>query len=112
MASYPPRSDTRLMALDSVAVIAESSEKEEEEEGDKGIEKMDLSTSRHSPKRSRSEGDEVTSKNTSSAELRLEEVDPRSALDVSPISSGPPLCKKLRSDAWDLDEMFEDDDSE
>ena len=107
MASYPPRSDTRMTALDSVEAISESSEKEEE-----GIGDTELGTSRHSPKRGRSEDDEVTSKHTSSAELRLEVTDPKSALEVTPISSCPPLRKKLRSDVWDFDEMFEDDDSE
>ena len=95
------------MALDSVAAISESSEKDDDDP-----EETELSTSRHSLKRGRSDDDEVTSKHTSLTELRLEAAGPETALEVTPISSRPPLSKKLRSDAWDLDEMLDDDDSE
>ena len=105
---YPPRSDAKLTTLDSVAAtVSESSEKDHED-----LEETELSTTRHSLKRGRSDDDEVTSKHTSLNELRLEAADPEKALEVTPISSCPPLHKKLRADAWDLDDMFDDDDSE
>ena len=50
----------------------------------------------------------MTSKHTSSTNLRLEDVDPMLALDVSPISARPP--KKPRNDTWNLDEVLGDDD--
>ena len=52
----------------------------------------------------------MTSKHTSSTNLKLEDVDPRLALDVAPMSARPP--KKPRNDTWDLDNMLDDDDSE
>ena len=104
---YPPRSDAKLTTLDSVAAISQSSDKD-----DNDPKETELSTSRHSLKRGRSDDDGVTSKHTSSTELRLEAADPEKALEVTPISSRPLLHKKPRADAWDLDDMLDDDDSE
>ena len=100
---YPPLSDGKLTAVDSV-VDSESAEKEEDI-----VEETDHSTSRHSLKHGRSEDEEVTSKHTSSTDLKLEDVDPKLALDVAPISARPP--KKPRNDTWDLDEVLGDDDN-
>ena len=92
---YPPRSDVKLTALDSVATtVSESSEK-----GDDDPKETKLSTSRHSLKRGRSDDDEVTSKHTSSAKLQLDVVNPEKALAVTPISTRSPLHKKPRANA-------------
>ena len=99
---YPPLSDSRLTALDLVA-DSESTDKEEEA----AVEETEQSTSKHS-KCDRSEDDEVTSKHTSSTGPRPEDIDPRVALDVVPISSRPP--KKPCTDTWNLDNMLDDDD--
>ena len=105
---YPPRSDARLTTLDSAAtVVSESSENDDDDDP----KETELSTSRHSLKRGRSDDDEATSKHTSSAELQLDTADPEKALAVTPISSRSPLHKKPRADAWGLD-MLDDGDSE
>ena len=67
---------------------------------------MEQSTS----KQDESEDEEVISKNTSSTDPRAEDTDPSYALKVEPLDSRPP--KKQRRDAWDLDNMLDDDDSE
>ena len=41
----------------------------------------------------------------------MEEGHSKEVLNVSPISSRPPPAKKVRSDAWDI-EVLDDDDSE
>ena len=69
-------------------------------------EETEQSTSKHSK---RDEDDEVTSKHTSSTDLKPEGVDSGAALDVIPINSRPP--KRPRIDAWNLDTMLDDDDA-
>ena len=54
-----------------------------------------------------SEEEEVTSKST---DLRAEDTDPSYVPKVEPLDSRPP--KKQRKDAWNLDNMLDDDDSE
>ena len=88
--------------------ISESSEKDDDDDP----KETDLSTSRHSLKRGRSDDDEATSKHTSSAELQLDTANPEKALAVTPISSRSPLHKKPRADAWDLEDMLDDEDSD
>ena len=88
--------------------VSESSEKDDDDD----LEETELSTSRHSLKRGYSDDDEATSKHTSSAELQFDTANPEKALAVTPISSRSPLHKKPRADAWDLEDMLDDDDSE
>ena len=71
-------------------------------------EETEHSSSKHSPKHSRSEEEEVTSKHTSSTDLGAEDANPSQGLNVPPLDSRPP--KKQRKDAWDL--ALDDDDSE
>ena len=63
-----------------------------------------------SRKRDHNEEDEVTSKHTTSSDRMLEDIDPKMALEVAPISSRPPLPKKIRNDTWDLDDILDDDE--
>ena len=102
---YPPRSDTRLTALDTAAP-SESSDRYEDI-----AEETEHSTSLPSFKRGRQDEEEVTSKNTSSGDFFLDEDHPKQVLSVSPLSSRPPPAKKIRSNAWDIEEL-DDDDSE
>lgn len=67
-------------------------------------------TEQSTSKQDESEEEEVTSKHTSSTDLRAEDTDPSYAPKVEPLDSRPP--KKQRRDAWDLDNMLDDDDSE
>ena len=53
----------------------------------------------------------MTSKNTSSGDFLLDEDHPKQVLSVPPLSSRPPAEKKIRSNAWDIEEL-DDDDSE
>ena len=103
--SYPPRSDARLTAPDTTAP-SESSDRYEDI-----AEETEHSTSLRSSKRGRQDDEEVTSKHTSSGDLIRDEGHSKEVLNVSPISSHPPPAKKVRSDAWDI-EVLDDDDSE
>ena len=87
--------------------VSESSDKGDDED----LEETELSTSRHSLKRGRSDDDEATSKHSSSAKLQLDADNLEKALAVTPLSSHSPLHKKQRASAWDL-EILDDDDSE
>ena len=58
----------------------------------------------------RREDEEVISKNTSWTDPRAEDTDPSYALKVKPLDSRPP--KRQRRDAWNLDNMLDNDDSE
>ena len=91
-----------LTAADSVA-DSESAVKE-----DDIAEETEHSSSKHSPKHSRSEEEEVNAKHTSSIGLGVEDADPSQGLNVPPLDSRPP--KKQCKDAWDL--SLDDDDSE
>ena len=73
---------------------------------------MDHSTSLRSSKRGRPDDDEATSKHTSSGDFVLDEGHSKPVLNVSSISSRPPPSKKIRSDAWNLEILDDDDDSE
>ena len=75
------------------------------EEEEALAEETKQSTSKHSK---RDEVDEVTSKHISSTDPKPEDVDSGAALDIVPISSRPP--KRPRTDAWNLDNMLDDDD--
>ena len=75
-------------------------------------EETDHSTSLRSSKRGRPDDDEATSKHTSSGDVIVDEFQSKTVLNVSPISSRPPPAKKIRSDAWDLEILDDDDDSE
>ena len=71
-------------------------------------EETEHSSSKHSPKHSQGEEEEVISKNTSSTDLGVEDADLGQALNIPPLDSRPP--KRQRKDAWDL--ALDDDDSE
>jgi hypothetical protein len=75
-------------------------------------EETDHSTSLRSSKRGRPDDDEATSKHTSSGDVIVDEGQSKPVLNVSPISSRLPPAKKIRSDAWDLEILDDDDDSE
>ena len=75
-------------------------------------EETDQSTSLRSSKRGHPDDDEATSKHTSSGDVIIDEGQSKPDLNVSPISSRPPPTKKIRSDAWDLEILDDDDDSE
>ena len=69
-------------------------------------EETEHSSSKHSPKHSRGEEEEVNSKNTSSTDLGVEDANTSQALNVPPLDSRPP--KKQPKDAWDM--ALDDDD--
>ena len=71
---------------------------------------MPEGTEQSTSKQDESEDEEVISKNTSSTDPRAEDIDPSYALKVKPLDSRPP--KRQRRDAWNLDNMLDDDDSE
>ena len=77
---------------------------------EKDDEIMPEGTEQSTSKQDESQDKEVISKNTSSTDLRAEDTDPSYALMVEPLDSRPP--KKQRRDAWHLDNMLDDDDSE
>ena len=99
---YPPLDDNKLTAVD----LSNSESAGEEDEEEAPVEETEHSTSRRSK---RDEDEEVSSKHTASTDPRTEDVDSGAALDIAPISMRPP--KKPRVDAWDLDNMLDDDDS-
>ena len=101
--SYPPRSDTRLTAPDTTAP-SKSSDRYEDI-----AKETEHSTSLRSSKRGRRDDEEVTSKNTSSGDFFLDEDHPKQDLSVPPLSSRPPPAKKIRSNAWDIEELDDDD---
>ena len=103
--SYPPRSDARLTAPGTTAP-SESSDRYEDVAGE-----TDHSTSLRSSKRGRPDDDEATSKHTSSGDFIFDEGHSKPVLNVPPISSRSPPAKKIRSDAWDI-EILDEDDSE
>ena len=103
--SYPPRSDARLTAPDTTAP-SESSDRYEDV-----AEETDHSNSLRSSKGGRPDDDEATSKHTSSGDFILDEGHSKPVLNVPPISSRSPPAKKIRSDAWDI-EILDEDDSE
>ena len=96
--------DTRLTAPDTTAP-SESSDRYEDI-----AEETEHSTSLRSSKRGHQD-EEVTSKNTSSGDFILDEGHSKQVLSVPPLSSRPPPAKKIRSNAWDIEEL-DDDDSE
>ena len=104
--SYPPRSDARLITFDTTAP-SESSDRYEDV-----AEETDHNTSQRSSKRGRPDDDEAISKHPSSGDVIVDEGQSKPVLNVSPISSRPPPATKIRSDAWDLEILDDDDDSE
>ena len=81
--------------------------------GDEDEEEAPVDGTEHSTsKRSKhdDDDDEVSSKHTVSSDPRAEDVDSEAPLYIAPISTCVP--KKPRIDAWDLDNVLDDDDSE
>ena len=79
----------------------------DEDEEEAPVDGTDHSTSKRSK---HDDGEEVNSKHTASSDPRAEDVDSGAPLNVAPISMRAP--KRPRIDAWDLDNVLDDDDSE
>ena len=100
---YPPLDDNKLTAVD----LSNSESIGDEDEEEAPVDGTEHSTSKRSK---HDDDDEVSSKHTVSSDPRAEDVDSGAPLYVAPISMRAP--KKPRIDAWGLDNVLDDDDSE